>query len=137
MAACKTEKELEQMFDPHSYRNFMMLGTNEVRKVHRGDLMRGRTLEAAGGCENVLMARLKNLLVKGVLFDTEVLKEFLLEHVGNLTFQEAFDRTGRVLNITGALAGAHVGNLTFQEAFDCTGRVLNITGRILRGARGR
>eukprot|EP00959_Pyramimonas_sp_CCMP1952_P034518 723757-Pyramimonas_sp.AAC.1 len=49
MAACKTEKELEQMFDPHSYRNFMMLGTNEVRKVHRGDLMRGRTLVSSHG----------------------------------------------------------------------------------------
>ena len=30
MAACKTEKELEQMFDPGSYRNFNMLGTLEV-----------------------------------------------------------------------------------------------------------
>ena len=57
--------------------------------------------EAAGSCDSPMLARLRNLFLKGVLFDTEVLKDFLMEHVGNLTFQEAFDRTGRVLNITG------------------------------------
>ena len=34
--------------------------------------------------------------------DTEHFRECLRVNVGNFTFQEAFDRTGRILNITGA-----------------------------------
>jgi hypothetical protein len=33
--------------------------------------------------------------------DTEHFRECLRVNVGNFTFQEAFDRTGRILNITG------------------------------------
>jgi TAG lipase/steryl ester hydrolase/phospholipase A2/LPA acyltransferase len=33
--------------------------------------------------------------------DTEHFRECLRTNVGDFTFQEAFDRTGRILNITG------------------------------------
>jgi predicted acylesterase/phospholipase RssA len=39
-------------------------------------------------------------ITRGVLFDIEVLKEFLRENIGDITFQEAFDKTGWILNIT-------------------------------------
>mmetsp|Transcript_1333 Transcript_1333/g.2759 ORF Transcript_1333/g.2759 Transcript_1333/m.2759 type:complete len:754 (+) Transcript_1333:646-2907(+) len=84
MVACKTEPEMENMFDPYAYEHFNMLGT----------------VEELQGKVHPVWARMKNLFHKGVMFDTEVLKVFLREQVGDLTFQEAFNRTGRVLNIT-------------------------------------
>jgi predicted acylesterase/phospholipase RssA len=39
-------------------------------------------------------------LTRGVLLDVEVLKDFIRENIGDLTFQEAFDLTGWILNIT-------------------------------------
>ena len=36
-----------------------------------------------------------------LMSDTEHFRECLRVNVGNFTFQEAFDRTGRILNITG------------------------------------
>jgi hypothetical protein len=35
--------------------------------------------------------------------DTEHLKHVFIKNIGLLTFQEAFDRTGRILNITYAI----------------------------------
>lgn len=36
-----------------------------------------------------------------IMSDTEHLRECIRTNVGNFTFQEAFDRTGRILNIAG------------------------------------
>lgn len=44
--------------------------------------------------------RLWRFLNQGVLFDVEVLKNFCRENVGDVTFQEAYDKTGWILNIT-------------------------------------
>eukprot|EP00854_Cymbomonas_tetramitiformis_P005936 gene5936-7139_t len=81
--ACSNEQELPSRLDPYQYESLFMLGTVEERE---------------GG--HPFTARLRNLLFKGVLFDTEILKDFLRRLIGDLTFQEAFDKTGRVLNIT-------------------------------------
>jgi hypothetical protein len=86
MVACKTEEAMGPMFDPYAYDNFDMLGTVEELTTDTSPTF----------------ARLKNILAKGVLFDSDVLKKFLRSQVGDLTFQEAFELTGRVLNITGA-----------------------------------
>jgi hypothetical protein len=37
-----------------------------------------------------------------IRLDTEHLKEVVIDNVGTWTFQEAFDRTGRIINITGS-----------------------------------
>ena len=86
MVACKREEAMGPMFDPYAYDNFDMLGTVEELTTDTSPTY----------------ARLKNILAKGVLFDSDVLKKFLRSQVGDLTFQEAFELTGRVLNITGA-----------------------------------
>ena len=47
-----------------------------------------------------LLRKIIRFITRGVLYDVEVLKEFLRENIGDLTFQEAFDKTGWILNIT-------------------------------------
>ena len=43
---------------------------------------------------------LKSLALKGVIQDVHYLQRQLRELIGDVTFQEAFDRTGRILNIS-------------------------------------
>ncbi|KAF2173216.1 hypothetical protein M409DRAFT_17162 [Zasmidium cellare ATCC 36951] len=47
----------------------------------------------------ILSRRVWRLFTKGFVLDPEVLVDCVRANVGDLTFQEAFDRTGRVLNI--------------------------------------
>ncbi|KAG0250961.1 hypothetical protein DFQ27_009118 [Actinomortierella ambigua] len=51
------------------------------------------------------LARVLHFLKHGALFDNGVLKEALKENIGNVTFQEAYNRTRRVLNITVSTSG--------------------------------
>lgn len=44
--------------------------------------------------------KILRFVTTGVLYDSEVLREFMRENIGDLTFQEAFDKTGWILNIT-------------------------------------
>jgi predicted acylesterase/phospholipase RssA len=67
MVACKTEEEMGPMFDPYTYDNFDMLGTVEELTTHTSPTV----------------ARLKNIIKKGVLFDSAVLKKFLRSQVRN------------------------------------------------------
>jgi predicted acylesterase/phospholipase RssA len=46
------------------------------------------------------LRKILRFITRGVLFDVEVLKDFLRANVGDMTFQEAFDKTGWILNIT-------------------------------------
>lgn len=41
----------------------------------------------------------------GALFDNQVLREALRENIGDVTFQEAYNRTRRILNITVSTSG--------------------------------
>lgn len=50
-----------------------------------------------------------------LLSDTEHFRECLRTNIGNFTFQEAFDRTGRITNITGESLCRRVSNLFFVE----------------------
>jgi len=50
--------------------------------------------------EETLGNRLKRLMTKGYLMNYEDIRNFLRENIGNITFQEAYDRTGWILNIT-------------------------------------
>ncbi|KAG9294700.1 hypothetical protein G9A89_008179 [Geosiphon pyriformis] len=44
--------------------------------------------------------RVTRLLKHGVLFDVEILRECMRRNIGDMTFQEAYNRTRRILNIT-------------------------------------
>lgn len=50
--------------------------------------------------ENGLLHKLNRLLKNGVLFDVEVLTNRMKDFFGDITFQEAYNRTRRILNIT-------------------------------------
>ncbi|KLU85033.1 hypothetical protein MAPG_04065 [Magnaporthiopsis poae ATCC 64411] len=51
-----------------------------------------------------LVRRLRRFTEKGYFLDVDVLERCVRDNVGELTFQEAYRRTGRVLNITVATA---------------------------------
>jgi predicted acylesterase/phospholipase RssA len=44
--------------------------------------------------------RIKRFFTQGILMDVTVLQEFLRDNLGDVTFQEAYDKTGIILNIT-------------------------------------
>ncbi|KAK9358681.1 hypothetical protein V1504DRAFT_460372 [Lipomyces starkeyi] len=46
------------------------------------------------------LQRLKRLITKGYLLDIQVLEQVVKDNIGDLTFEEAYARTRRVLNIT-------------------------------------
>lgn len=48
-----------------------------------------------------------HLLKYGTLFDIDGLQETMVDFVGDLTFREAYNRTGKILNITVSPASAH------------------------------
>ena len=52
--------------------------------------------EASGGVER----KLKRLLNKGVLMDVSKLQKALQQNIGDVTFAEAYERTGRIMNIS-------------------------------------
>ncbi|GJJ73529.1 TAG lipase / steryl ester hydrolase / phospholipase A2 / LPA acyltransferase [Entomortierella parvispora] len=52
-----------------------------------------------------IMARILHFLKNGALFDNQVLRVALRENIGDVTFQEAYNRTRRILNITVSTSG--------------------------------
>eukprot|EP00667_Euglena_gracilis_P002873 EG_transcript_2880 len=48
---------------------------------------------------NTLTRRLRRFMDQGVLLDIHLLKDFLRSTIGDMTFMEAYNKTGRVLNI--------------------------------------
>ncbi|CAG8459034.1 12984_t:CDS:10 [Ambispora leptoticha] len=53
------------------------------------------------------LRRLIRLLKQGVLFDVDILRECMRENIGDMTFQEAYNRTRRILNITVSSSGVY------------------------------
>lgn len=51
--------------------------------------------------------KIKRLLTKGYFMDIKIFENFLRENLMNYTFQEAFDKTGIILNITVSGHGEH------------------------------
>ena len=47
-----------------------------------------------------LWKKLKRVAKEGYVMDINILKTFLHDNLGDITFQEAFDRYGYILNIT-------------------------------------
>ncbi|KAF8946135.1 hypothetical protein BGZ47_001205 [Haplosporangium gracile] len=75
----RTDEEISEMFQYDKF-NFTVFHTVE----EKGDIL----------------ARLIHFLKNGALFDAQVLKAALKDNIGNVTFQEAYNRTRRILNIT-------------------------------------
>ncbi|CAO3645961.1 unnamed protein product [Mucor hiemalis] len=75
----KTNEELPQMFDP--------------------SLVRLDVFERDGQPDSPF-TRLQRLMMSGQLFDVDILKEAMIANIGDMTFQEAFNRTRFILNIT-------------------------------------
>ncbi|KAF9910969.1 hypothetical protein EC991_005144 [Linnemannia zychae] len=75
----RTDEEISEMFQFDRF-NFTVFHTVE----ETGDVL----------------ARLIHFLKNGALFDAQVLKAALKENIGDVTFQEAYNRTRRILNVT-------------------------------------
>ena len=58
-----------------------------------------------------LVRRTKRFIREGVFLDVKVLEELVRDNVGDLTFEEAYSKTKRVLNITVFTTGGGVPNL--------------------------
>ncbi|KAJ5802373.1 uncharacterized protein N7503_004823 [Penicillium pulvis] len=65
----------------------------------------GSSANKAEGWLWTFFRRLKRFLQTGHLFDMELLEECVRANVGDLTFEEAYARSKRILNITVATAG--------------------------------
>lgn len=72
---------------------------------------RGKGDESIGGAQSgstrweTLLRRIKRFYREGYFLDVKVLEECVRANVGDLTFEEAYTRSKRVLNITVAAAG--------------------------------
>eukprot|EP00357_Protocruzia_adherens_P026900 CAMPEP_0114983764 /NCGR_PEP_ID=MMETSP0216-20121206/6884_1 /TAXON_ID=223996 /ORGANISM="Protocruzia adherens, Strain Boccale" /LENGTH=640 /DNA_ID=CAMNT_0002345789 /DNA_START=294 /DNA_END=2216 /DNA_ORIENTATION=- len=51
--------------------------------------------------------KIYRILTKGVLMDVSIVRTMLQSNLGNITFQEAYDKTGFILNITVTSYGKH------------------------------
>ncbi|EPB86968.1 hypothetical protein HMPREF1544_06186 [Mucor circinelloides 1006PhL] len=79
LVCTKTNDELPSIFDP---------------SLVRLDVF------ARDGVPDTPLARLHRLMMKNQLFDVEILREAMRANLGDMTFQEAFNRTRFILNIT-------------------------------------
>jgi len=86
VVCCKNDDELPQIFENGGI-NF-----NAFQKRPE----KGRTRR-----------RLKRLFEHGVLMDVRILEQALFDNIGNMTFEEAYIKTGRILNITLTMAGKY------------------------------
>ena len=64
-----------------------------------------KTANDADGYWNTLKKRVRRFMREGYFLDVKVLEECVRANVGDLTFEEAYNRTKRVLNITVATTG--------------------------------
>lgn len=60
-----------------------------------------------GGRFKSLLARISHLLKYGTVFDISGVRDTVHSFVGDLTFREAYNRTGKILNITVSPASMH------------------------------
>ncbi|KAI9003748.1 hypothetical protein BC832DRAFT_518402, partial [Gaertneriomyces semiglobifer] len=76
----RTDEELVRAFDPRNI-NLNFFENPESRKAGTA-------------------AKLHNFVQDGVVYDIEILREAVRDNIGDITFQEAFNKTRRILNIT-------------------------------------
>eukprot|EP01083_Nonionella_stella_P130551 396197_1 len=69
----------------------------ELRKLKTGDTINFNFFPSQSGSA---LRKLKRLWKNGVLMDINILKKCIRSNIGDVTFQEAYETTGRILNIT-------------------------------------
>eukprot|EP00003_Mantamonas_plastica_P011190 TRINITY_DN2078_c0_g2_i2.p1 TRINITY_DN2078_c0_g2~~TRINITY_DN2078_c0_g2_i2.p1 ORF type:complete len:567 (-),score=160.53 TRINITY_DN2078_c0_g2_i2:355-2055(-) len=74
----RTDEELPEIFEPGKLR-LQAFDGNDAGAVHR---------------------KIRRLLTKGVLMDIRKLQQVVRANLGDVTFQEAYNRTGRMMSIT-------------------------------------
>lgn len=83
----------------------------ELPRVFSGELVDLGAFEShtrkttSGSRWATLWRRLQRFMNKGYILDLTVLEQLVRDNIGDMTFQEAFDRTGRALNITVVSSG--------------------------------
>lgn len=85
VAGCIAVRGLEEAFD-HTYMNYDAFPPEERRS---------------------LFWHLKRFFREGYMMDNKALVKFLRDNIGDYTFQEAYDKTGWILNITATGVGEH------------------------------
>jgi len=81
----KTDEELPLIFDPNN------INLDAIERRGEGTARR----------------RITRLFQHGYLFDIDVLQECIRSNIGDVTFQEAFNKTRRILNITVSSSTVH------------------------------
>ncbi|KAI6373913.1 hypothetical protein MCOR25_003301 [Pyricularia grisea] len=83
----------------------------ELPRVFSGELVDLSAFEtharktSSGSRWSTLFRRVHRFITKGYVLDLTVLEQLVRDNVGEMTFQEAFERTGRALNITVVSSG--------------------------------
>lgn len=65
----------------------------------------GKQAEGYGASLGTLVRRVRRFMTEGYFLDVKVLEDCVKDNVGDLTFEEAYNRSKRVLNITVATEG--------------------------------
>jgi TAG lipase/lysophosphatidylethanolamine acyltransferase len=100
-----TEDELPQFLSGESIDLSAFAGKSSIRENGQEDI------GSLDGWWDTLTRRVRRFLREGYFLDVTVLEECVRANVGDLTFEEAYIRTKRVLNITVATTGRGVPNL--------------------------
>lgn len=85
LVCTKTDEELPLIFDPNN------INLDAIERRGEGTARR----------------RITRLFQHGYLFDIDVLQECIRSNIGDVTFQEAFNKTRRILNITVSSSTVH------------------------------
>lgn len=96
-----TEDELPKFLSGESIDLTAFAGKRKVLSKENGNLPTG----AFDGWWDTLTRRIRRWFREGYFLDVTVLEECVRANVGDLTFEEAYNRTKRVLNITVATTG--------------------------------
>ncbi|KAI5959091.1 TGL5 [Candida pseudojiufengensis] len=94
---CHTNEETIELLKTIAQRNFNIFDITERDSNENG---------SKTGFKSILMY-LGHLIKYGTIFDIEGLQETMIGFLGDLTFREAYNRTGKILNITVSPASLH------------------------------
>lgn len=79
---------------------FCVSTPEEIEEFFRTKSFKSHYMLSAKGEDPTLLDRLMHLINKGTLCDINILKQCCRENIGDITFQEAYDRTHRILNVS-------------------------------------
>lgn len=94
MVGVRTEDELLRFLNGESI-DLSAFGSRQKPNVGRL-----QSHDRDSGCLSMVLRRVKRYCKEGYVLDVHVLEECVRANVGDMTFEEAYNRTKRVLNIT-------------------------------------